>query len=400
MNTGPDIRDLSGEQLSSRAVARQALSAVVPQRAPVLDDLDAAIFYQPCERLSGVMLDIMELPDGRLALSMFECRDEGVVAGMQALLAEVISTRHMLSGAQPHTVVSYVTAELARRQGAHRSVAAFVGYFDTHDNVLTCCATGGPHALVYQHAERRTGPLAGALPEGAVLQDTRVLLERGDWLVLHTRGVFALYDGTADDQARERLLGDLRPLFQTGAPTGLTALLRDRCDRRGGSELGDDVGAIALRVPADSRRSQLHEELGFAPADPVYLMHIRYFEEIDQAAAAVLRSMDRHGYRDDAIRTMKMALAELMVNALEHGNRRDPTRKVTIGHTVDGARAVVAIMDEGAGFDPAALPDPTLPENLEKDRGRGVYLVRRLVDEMRHNAAGNRVTVVKNYRPL
>ncbi len=53
------------------------------------------------------------------------------------------------------------------------------------------------------------------------------------------------------------------------------------------------------------------------------------------------------------------------------------------------------IRDEGQGFDLASLPDPTLPQNLERRTGRGLFLIRTFMDEVRHNAVGNEITMVK-----
>ena len=82
-------------------------------------------------------------------------------------------------------------------------------------------------------------------------------------------------------------------------------------------------------------------------------------------------------------------------SAVGHGNGEDHSKKVTIGHVVDKSVARVAVMDEGDGFDPAAVPDPTLPENLVKDHGRGLYIVRNYVDEISHNESCNRIMITK-----
>jgi serine/threonine-protein kinase RsbW len=69
---------------------------------------------------------------------------------------------------------------------------------------------------------------------------------------------------------------------------------------------------------------------------------------------------------------------------------------VTIGHIVTRKNAIISILDEGDGFDPASVPDPTLPENVVKDCGRGLYIVNKYVDSVAFNSKGNRVTVTKN----
>ena len=115
------------------------------------------------------------------------------------------------------------------------------------------------------------------------------------------------------------------------------------------------------------------------------------------------------------------ALFEVLVNAIEHGNleirseqretgerggsrrlteqrrRQAPyqDRRVYVTASFSASEAVFVVRDEGPGFDPSLLPDPTDPANLEKASGRGLLLVRTFMDDVAFNAAGNQITVVK-----
>ncbi|MCU0610010.1 MAG: ATP-binding protein, partial [Chitinispirillaceae bacterium] len=129
--------------------------------------------------------------------------------------------------------------------------------------------------------------------------------------------------------------------------------------------------------------------------ETVYIQTLSYFEETDHAAGLVLGAMDACGYPDDVIRKMKVSLTELLVNAIQHGNGKDFSKTVCMGHLVDDEKAVISIMDEGPGFDPLLVPNPTLPENLAKCSGRGLYIVRHYVDKIDYSASGNRVTITK-----
>jgi serine/threonine-protein kinase RsbW len=108
--------------------------------------------------------------------------------------------------------------------------------------------------------------------------------------------------------------------------------------------------------------------------------------------------MDAFGYSDDSIRKMKIALTELLANSIYHGNKKDHTKKVVIGHLIDKEKIIISIMDDGDGFDPTTVPDPTLPENLVKGRGRGLYIVRNYVDSLVFKGKGNLVTITKFHR--
>lgn len=80
-----------------------------------------------------------------------------------------------------------------------------------------------------------------------------------------------------------------------------------------------------------------------------------------------------------------LAVTEATTNAIIHGNKCNSQKKVTINIFVKGKKLIISIKDEGEGFDPAAVPDPTKPENLLKDSGRGLYLMRFYLDELNYS---------------
>ena len=137
---------------------------------------------------------------------------------------------------------------------------------------------------------------------------------------------------------------------------------------------------LAIEFLTQSRKNLIKEKLGFRENDPVYLQYISYFEEMDKATSVILSAMDSLGYPDESIRKMKIILTELFANAIYHGNKGDHSKKVTVGHAIDKNKVTISIMDEGDGFDPSKIPDPTLPENLVKDCGRGIFIVRSYAD--------------------
>jgi CheY-like chemotaxis protein len=92
---------------------------------------------------------------------------------------------------------------------------------------------------------------------------------------------------------------------------------------------------------------------------------------------------------------MRLAMEEAIVNAVRHGNRDDPARRVRLRWHVNRERALVEVEDEGEGFDPQHLPDPCAPENLERPGGRGVLLMRSYTSWLRYNPRGNRVTLCR-----
>jgi len=114
-----------------------------------------------------------------------------------------------------------------------------------------------------------------------------------------------------------------------------------------------------------------------------------------QAARTILASAAAHGYNEDECFAIKLALEEAMTNAVKHGNRNKPDRHITVRYAVGPQRVVITVADEGCGFDPSSVPDPTLPERLWLPSGRGIMLMRAYMDEVVYNAKGNEVRLVK-----
>lgn len=118
-------------------------------------------------------------------------------------------------------------------------------------------------------------------------------------------------------------------------------------------------------------------------------------EVIDNAVDYVMRRCE--GCQDELRRlrfNFRVALTEALANAMLYGNHRDPSKRVRVEVFVRNCSVVATVTDEGDGFDPRCVPDPTTPENLCNEGGRGLFLMRRLLDEVHFNDRGNSVTLV------
>ncbi len=91
------------------------------------------------------------------------------------------------------------------------------------------------------------------------------------------------------------------------------------------------------------------------------------------------------GLSEEQLSVLLLAVTEATTNAIIHANKCDPSKLVKIHAQIENSKLVIRIKDEGKGFDPTRLPDPTEPENLLKDSGRGVYLMKVYMDEVKYN---------------
>jgi serine/threonine-protein kinase RsbW len=116
------------------------------------------------------------------------------------------------------------------------------------------------------------------------------------------------------------------------------------------------------------------------PSPEVQLTIGSRFENIELVKVVLDDCLQRLGADPDSRHWVEMAMREAVANAIKHGNRLDPAKKVTIEMGVEGDEIVISVADEGTGFDPAMVHDPLAPENRFKKDGRGIFYMRSFMD--------------------
>jgi len=121
---------------------------------------------------------------------------------------------------------------------------------------------------------------------------------------------------------------------------------------------------------------------------------------IEEAVDFVVRRCPQCGDDRRELRlNLRVGLSEALANAMLYGNGPDPSKKVTVEVAFRGSTITARVTDQGPGFDPCHLPDPTCPANILKAEGRGIFLMRKLLDEVYFNDRGNSVTLVLRLPP-
>ncbi len=114
---------------------------------------------------------------------------------------------------------------------------------------------------------------------------------------------------------------------------------------------------------------------------------------------AILDACRRYGFGDDAYFAVKLAMDEAVTNAIKHGNKLDPDKQVAVDAHVTPERIELKVRDEGPGFDPHRVPDPTLDENLGKCSGRGLLLIEAYMSDVAWSKDGRTIRMAKVNRP-
>jgi serine/threonine-protein kinase RsbW len=117
------------------------------------------------------------------------------------------------------------------------------------------------------------------------------------------------------------------------------------------------------------------------------------FEHVGQVEGLIDKICAKHGVDEDNYGNVLIAVTEAFNNAIIHGHKLDSSKNVDVAVLVSPKELCFAVKDEGPGFDFENVADPTAPENIEKENGRGIYLMRHLADRVEFEDNGKEVRI-------
>jgi serine/threonine-protein kinase RsbW len=117
--------------------------------------------------------------------------------------------------------------------------------------------------------------------------------------------------------------------------------------------------------------------------------------EVVRVCDEVLAKLKEKGFGKDDIFAVHLTLEEAFLNAVKHGNKQDPAKKVMVDYSVTHEKLEITVTDQGNGFKPDNVADPRFGENLFKPGGRGLLLMNSYMDVVKYNEQGNSVYMVR-----
>lgn len=137
-----------------------------------------------------------------------------------------------------------------------------------------------------------------------------------------------------------------------------------------------------------TRESQVHLDIGSR------------FENIDLVQIVMETSLRQLDFDEQTSHRIGLSVREAVANAIKHGNRQDPNKRVSIELDVSNDQLMIKVSDEGDGFDPGELPDPLSKENLLRPNGRGILFMKSFMDEIDYSFVNNKGMVVTMRKSL
>lgn len=116
---------------------------------------------------------------------------------------------------------------------------------------------------------------------------------------------------------------------------------------------------------------------------------------INSVFKQIQAKLEDHNFGKDDIFAVHLTLEEAFLNAVKHGNKMDPSKKVKVDYSIDADKIEISVTDQGPGFQPEAIDDPRFGDNLFKPGGRGLLLMNSYMDMVKFNEQGNSVSMVR-----
>lgn len=148
---------------------------------------------------------------------------------------------------------------------------------------------------------------------------------------------------------------------------------------------------------SDESLQTIDHECDVRSKDFIRLIIHNTTSEIAQVRAEIVAEGIRRRFSESEVFALTMGLEEALANAYLHGNRQEPDKRIAVKYHINSDEAHIHIIDEGDGFDPALVPDPTDAQHIELSHGRGILIMQSLLDEVHYCRRGTCVRFVKRH---
>jgi serine phosphatase RsbU (regulator of sigma subunit)/anti-sigma regulatory factor (Ser/Thr protein kinase) len=388
------------------AVAQLIQQNFLPKELPLLDGWQVAAYYRAARAVGGDFYDFIELSDGRLGLVIGDVTDKGVPAAMVMAATRSVLRASAQRLIEPGDVLARVNDNLCPDIPENMFVTCFYGVLDPATGHLRY-ANAGHNLPLWQTAGesgdlRATGMPLGLLP-GMKYEERETTLADGATVLLYSDGLIEAHDSAREMFGTERTT----PLLRDGhEPAVVIEGLLAALDGFTGPELEqeDDITLVVLRRAAgQSAAAKPVAEMSAAAVSEPEAVGVLADFTIASAPGNERDAMRRVGeaagalaLEPERLERLKTAAAEATMNAMEHGNGYRDGVDVRIVVSADAAEVIVAITDSGAApqTEPATKPDIDAKlEGRQSPRGWGLFLIERMVDEVRQSSHADGHTV-------
>ena len=369
---------------SELRIARDIQLSFVPRTYPPLSGWEIHGDLRPAREVGGDFYDCFLLEDGRLYFALGDVSDKGVPAALFMAVTKTLLAASAVTGDSPAAIVDRVNRRTVLANEQCMFITAFCGILDPatgrvvytnagHNPPLALRADGGVEVLEHGRA-----PALG-IADDAQYGFYDMILKPGDSLFMYTDGVTEAMDRAGAFFTDERLQTAVAGYSGRSAEQLAGAVLGEVTAFAGGAPNHEHGDVVSLRRAAGR-------------------LHLRStLTEIDRLAEEVARLGREHGLPEELVLDLRLVLEEAVANVIRHGYGGREDGEIRVGFQVTAEAITATVEDDAPPFDPRERPDPPLPPESGDASGVGVYLIKRVMDEVdyRRNGSRNVLTMTK-----
>jgi serine phosphatase RsbU (regulator of sigma subunit)/anti-sigma regulatory factor (Ser/Thr protein kinase) len=359
------------------AVARLIQQNFLPRALPEAAGWGVAADYRPAREVGGDFYDFIDLPDGRLGLVVGDVTDKGVPAALVMAATRSVLRASAQRLVEPGAVLERVNEHLVPDIPQNMFVTCLYGVLELDTGRLVF-ANAGHNLPMVASAGAVTELMARGMPlglmSGMTYEETEAVLDPGAHLLLYSDGVTEAHDADREMFGGDRLAS---VMAEAGVRRG-DALLRTLIAALGafvapGAEQEDDITLVSIRREPGSPETLAEFSVASEPGN-----EREAIEKLEPALGAAGLSAAR-------LERMKTAVAEAVMNAMEHGNAFQADVPVDVRLVRTGDALQVEVTDRGSARPMPDAPEPDIDAKLageQTPRGWGLFLIRNMVDEL------------------
>lgn len=367
---------------------------------PLDEQLNIRALYNPSQDLGGDFFNVIKTNSNNIATIMVDCTGHGLEASMYATLLKSVCDRHIpLLDIPLHlaTFVEMVNIDIQNYITSDQYPVMFVSVYDPEDMKFYYCSANGEHPYLIRNKEVSLLPKAAGMhlgyDEKSSYHVRNIDLEFNDIIFFYSDAIIEI-EGAPWERKNDDILKQQLSKMGGNLNRDNHNLMKFINDAAGTTVLDDDLSIIYMQVKAPL----------------VYNGKINTISMVQGEIEKLRKNLINYDFEHHDSEQILVALNELLLNAIIHGNKKDKNKTVFIQYLLTCKDLTIKVQDEGTGFDQKSIPDPTdlerltaLLENDEEEcysHGRGVWMIRNFMDEVVFSNGGSIATIKKNKKKI
>jgi serine/threonine-protein kinase RsbW len=366
-------------------IARRFQNLFNPPTLPRLEGATFSVKYQPCARVGGDIYDVFDMGNGCVGIFVADIAGFGMAAVLVTALTKMSFDAFRQNEYSPKRILEKVNEHLVNHTLSNQFLTAFLGVVDLETLRMKYVNAAHPCPVVYSEDSfdlLDTDGLCCGMFDEPRFEEKEVQLSAGDRLFLFTRGLVDMASPSGKRYKSARLHELLKGNREKPVGDVMRVLIDDFNTHLADAEQVEDLTLLAMELTS----LELKVNRVVIPSEP---------QQIHRIEERILGELETLNYGERVLFGVRLAIEEAVINAIKHGNKMDKAKDVTVVWSADEKECVITVEDEGEGFDPNNVPDPTIDENIELSHGRGLVLMKAYMDEVAYNDRGTCVTMKK-----